>query len=136
MLLIGYSNTTPVKQPIPPVHYPENPDGRPNHPQVITFYALGDWGTGDNRQIAVDKALKEDIALLESREEKRRLLPFVLGLGNKRLRQDTRKTPYFLIPLYGFVRFDAAETEMWVEFFSVDLNSSRYQSSALFKIPN
>ncbi len=82
LLLIGCSNTTPFKQPIPPVRYHENPDQRPDHPQVITFYALGDWGTGDNRQIAVAQALKEDVALLESREEKRRIPPFVLGLGD------------------------------------------------------
>ncbi len=49
---------------------------------------------------------------------------------------EDEKDTLFSHASYGFVRFDATESEMWIEFFSVNVNSKRYQSSALFKIPN
>jgi len=52
---------------------------RPNHENVVTFYALGDWGTGDDRQRAVAKALKRNVKEIPVG---RRVAPFVVGLGD------------------------------------------------------
>ncbi len=50
----------------------------PDSSEIITFYALGDWGTGNRAQQAVAKALKDDIEKLGDRE----IFPFVIGLGD------------------------------------------------------
>lgn len=55
---------------------------RPDNKDVITFYALGDWGTGNENQIAVANSLRENIRLLEKNEKLRDIPPFVLGLGD------------------------------------------------------
>ena len=54
----------------------------PNHKNMITFYALGDWGTGEAGQEAVAKALQEDIDRSFPRGNERDVPPFVLGLGD------------------------------------------------------
>ena len=51
----------------------------PDGPDVLTFYALGDWGTGDASQRRVGKALAIE---LDSLAPGRRVAPFVLGLGD------------------------------------------------------
>lgn len=56
-----------------------NPQERPNHENVLTFYALGDWGTGKENQKAVAQALKENVNGIPSG---RKIAPFVLGLGD------------------------------------------------------
>lgn len=52
---------------------------RPNTTDVLTFYALGDWGTGNQNQKAVAKALRKNISELPPG---RKVPPFVLGLGD------------------------------------------------------
>ena len=54
-------------------------EDRPNHKNVLTFFALGDWGTGDETQKAVAAGLKHEIEKLPSG---RNSAPFVLGLGD------------------------------------------------------
>ena len=51
---------------------------RPDDSAVLTFYALGDWGTGDQTQRGVATTLQPDVAALG----RRRTRPFVLGLGD------------------------------------------------------
>ncbi|MFQ5771803.1 MAG: metallophosphoesterase [bacterium] len=55
------------------------PDQRPNHANVLTFYALGDWGTGAEEQKAVAEALRKNVREIP---ENRIDPPFVLGLGD------------------------------------------------------
>ncbi|MFQ5676216.1 MAG: metallophosphoesterase, partial [bacterium] len=52
---------------------------RPDHDEVLTFYALGDWGTGKDGQKAVAAALKNDVAKIPAG---RKAAPFVLELGD------------------------------------------------------
>lgn len=52
---------------------------RPTNNNVLTFYALGDWGTGKPPQAAVAAALAENINRLDT---ERNLVPFVLELGD------------------------------------------------------
>jgi hypothetical protein len=54
----------------------------PNHKNIITFYALGDWGTGEASQEAVAKALQVDIVRSFPEGNERDVPPFVLGLGD------------------------------------------------------
>lgn len=56
-----------------------DPNQRPDGPEIVTFYALGDWGTGDQLQMAVASALRENVAEIQ---KGRRVRPFVLGLGD------------------------------------------------------
>ncbi|HEX9652337.1 MAG TPA: metallophosphoesterase [bacterium] len=58
---------------------PGDPAQRPNHSEVLTFYVLGDWGTGNENQRAVALALKKNVAELPS---DRTQAPFVLELGD------------------------------------------------------
>ncbi|MDC1017043.1 metallophosphoesterase [Pseudomonadales bacterium] len=51
---------------------------RPNGPAVMTFYALGDWGTADQIQKQVALLLKKNIANVPDRIIK----PFVLAAGD------------------------------------------------------
>ena len=53
---------------------------RPKNPEVLTFYAMGDWGTGDTYQKAVSKLLENDLQELEKTERSQD--PFILGLGD------------------------------------------------------
>jgi hypothetical protein len=57
-------------------------ESMPEHKHMITFYALGDWGTGEAGQAAVAKALQEDLDRAFPRGNERDLPPFVLGLGD------------------------------------------------------
>ncbi len=54
-------------------------EDRPNHENVLTFYALGDWGTGKDKQKSVAQALQKNI---EQIPPGRKVAPFVLGLGD------------------------------------------------------
>ena len=45
-------------------------------------------------------------------------------------KQDT----YFSHAAPGFVRFDVAQNEIWVEFFQVNENNGVYNSTGLFKV--
>ncbi|MFQ5637372.1 MAG: metallophosphoesterase [bacterium] len=58
---------------------PGDPELRPEHSQVLTFYVLGDWGTGSGQQKAVADALKRSVAHIPPGRTHR---PFVLGLGD------------------------------------------------------
>jgi len=52
---------------------------RPNGKNVLTFYALGDWGTGNVNQKAVAMALRQNVAQIAPG---RKIRPFVIGLGD------------------------------------------------------
>ncbi|RMF56394.1 MAG: hypothetical protein D6743_20335 [Calditrichaeota bacterium] len=52
---------------------------RPVQPDVLTFYVLGDWGTGDENQRHVAQALQQDVQDLPPGKTVR---PFVLELGD------------------------------------------------------
>lgn len=52
---------------------------RPNGEDVMTFYVMGDWGTGNDEQHAVAQALREDVSEIPAGREIR---PFVLELGD------------------------------------------------------
>ncbi len=56
-----------------------DPNRRPNHNDVLTFYALGDWGTGQANQRAVAQALIKNVTEIPNG---RNQAPFVLGLGD------------------------------------------------------
>jgi hypothetical protein len=56
-----------------------DPAQRPQDPEVITFYALGDWGTGEEQQMAVAEALRKNVAEIPKGKN---IPPFVLGLGD------------------------------------------------------
>lgn len=53
-------------------------NNRPDYPDVLTFYALGDWGTGNENQKAVARGLQMDVDELPIRAQR----PFVLGVGD------------------------------------------------------
>jgi len=55
-----------------------NPLLRPNQESVLTFYALGDWGTADQNQKQVSLLLEKDLATLAARH----ISPFVLEAGD------------------------------------------------------
>jgi hypothetical protein len=57
-------------------------ESMPDHKNMITFYALGDWGTGEAGQAAVAKALQEDLDRAFPRGNEKDIPPFVLGLGD------------------------------------------------------
>lgn len=77
----GCSDSQPfLRKPLPDhAVQPGDPNLRPDHAEVLTFYVLGDWGTGDQNQKAVAKGLRENVATIPGG---RRLRPFVLGLGD------------------------------------------------------
>jgi len=81
LILSGCSDTRPfIRQPeVDDPLQVGKPDERPDHADVLTFYVLGDWGTGDEKQRRVARALKRDLMSLEG---KRTTTPFVLGLGD------------------------------------------------------
>ncbi len=51
----------------------------PDRPDVVTFYALGDWGTGSRNQRDVARLLAADARSIPAG---RRLAPFVVALGD------------------------------------------------------
>jgi len=51
---------------------------RPDTPQVVTFFGLGDWGTGNQDQCKVAQLLKAELAGVGGRT----VQPVVLGLGD------------------------------------------------------
>jgi hypothetical protein len=55
-----------------------NPVLRPNNDSVLTFYALGDWGTADQNQKQVALLLEKDLAYRADRQ----ISPFVLEAGD------------------------------------------------------
>ncbi|MFQ5823285.1 MAG: metallophosphoesterase [bacterium] len=75
MLLQACSDTKPFIRKI----LQGDPNQRPNNPEVITFYALGDWGTGNKHQEAVAEALRENVSKIP---KGRKISPLVLGLGD------------------------------------------------------
>ena len=56
-----------------------NATARPNTPEVITFYALGDWGAGYLKQEPVAIALERNVATIPNG---RRTPPFAIELGD------------------------------------------------------
>jgi len=52
---------------------------RPQDPNTVTFYALGDWGTGYIKQEPIAIALARNIANLP---QNKKVSPFVIGLGD------------------------------------------------------
>lgn len=80
-LLISCSDTQPFLRKLSDrdLVQPGDPAQRPNHSSVATFYVLGDWGTGDEKQRAVAQALKKNVAELPA---DRIHPPFVLELGD------------------------------------------------------
>ena len=78
LLLNGCSDTKPFSRARAPLtlestlHVPDSPD-------AITFFALGDWGTGETTQEVVARALKQAVNLIPNG---RAVRPFVLGLGD------------------------------------------------------
>lgn len=81
LFLAGCGDTRPFLRKSAPedLVQPGRPEDRPNHKNVLTFFALGDWGTGDETQKAVAAGLKQEIEELPSG---RNTAPFVLGLGD------------------------------------------------------
>ncbi|MFQ6112614.1 MAG: metallophosphoesterase [bacterium] len=75
LLLLACSDTRPFIRD----EMQGDPSERPHGSQIITFYALGDWGTGDEQQMAVAEALRKNVAEIP---EGREIAPFVLGLGD------------------------------------------------------
>ena len=71
-----------------PVRYQTHPDGklesvsdlslRPDGQSVLTFYALGDWGTADQHQKQVGLLLDQDLSTVGDRD----ISPFVLEAGD------------------------------------------------------
>lgn len=78
LVFVGCSDTKPFLREGHSVKFGRY-DERPNHADVLTFYALGDWGTGNKNQRAVAEALKNNVAELPRGRE---VAPFVLGLGD------------------------------------------------------
>lgn len=75
LLTAGCNHTAPFVRP-----GALSTTGRPpTDPGVVTFYALGDWGTGDATQHAVAHALAADVGRLPP---DRRRPPFALELGD------------------------------------------------------
>ncbi|MBT4137784.1 MAG: hypothetical protein HOE48_07710 [Candidatus Latescibacteria bacterium] len=52
---------------------------RPQDSAIITFYALGDWGTGYIKQEPVAIALERNVARIP---QNKKTIPFVIGLGD------------------------------------------------------
>ena len=67
---------------------------RPTTSDVVTFYALGDWGTGSEDQRAVAVALRDQLQELEKTEESRNLAPFVVELGDNIYPKGLPKKPW------------------------------------------
>jgi len=61
---------------------------------VVTFYALGDWGTADSNQHIVAQLLRQEISGLDSNELNRVVPPFVLGLGDNIYPNGLPKNPW------------------------------------------
>lgn len=81
LIASGCSDTRPFVRP-PAADDPlriGTPAARPDGEDVLTFYVLGDWGTGDAKQRRVALALKQDVASLT---EELVTAPFVLGPGD------------------------------------------------------
>ncbi len=55
------------------------PGERPAGADVVTFFGLGDWGTGGQAQKAVASVLESEVARIPA---DKKLPPFVLGLGD------------------------------------------------------
>ena len=78
LIVSACSDTRPFLRETATVKFGRH-DDRPNGNEVITFYALGDWGTGDQNQKAVANALRKDVAQLPPGRE---VMPFVLAPGD------------------------------------------------------
>jgi hypothetical protein len=78
---VGCSDTKPFLRRLSDTDFvqPGNPAQRPNDDEVLTFYVLGDWGTGDDNQRAVANALKKNVAEIPAGRSQQ---PFVLELGD------------------------------------------------------
>ncbi len=81
VLFLSCSDTKPFLRTLNDGDFvqPGDPAQRPNHSAVLTFYVLGDWGTGNKNQRAVAHALKKNVAELPT---DRTQPPFVLELGD------------------------------------------------------
>lgn len=81
LLIAACSDTRPfIRSPIRSnIIERADPEMRPNHENVLTFFALGDWGTGEPKQREIAIALKNAI---EQIPQGRKIAPFVLGLGD------------------------------------------------------
>ena len=81
LFLAGCSDTRPFIRKAAPddLVQPGRPEDRPNHQNVLTFFALGDWGTGKGEQKAVAAALGKNVGEIPPG---RKVAPFVLGLGD------------------------------------------------------
>ena len=55
---------------------------RPDEPDVLTFYVLGDWSTTGRDQKEIAALLENDLKDLISNGAERDITPFVLGLGD------------------------------------------------------
>ncbi|MCH8871965.1 metallophosphoesterase [candidate division KSB1 bacterium] len=81
LFLAGCSDTRPFIRKTTPddLVQPGRPEDRPDHQNVLTFFALGDWGTGKEEQKAVAAALRKNVGQIPPG---RKVAPFVLGLGD------------------------------------------------------
>jgi len=81
LFLAGCSDTRPFIRKAAPddMVQPGRPEDRPNNQNVLTFFALGDWGTGKGEQKAVAAALGKNVGQIPPG---RKVAPFVLGLGD------------------------------------------------------
>ncbi len=77
-----------------PIRVSAQPDARPVGEEAVTIYALGDWGTGDERQRAVAIALREDIRELEKASPEGRPAPLVVELGDNIYPNGLPKRPW------------------------------------------
>ncbi len=75
LLVAGCNHTAPFVRSAAPY----TTTAPPEHAGVVSFYALGDWGTGDATQHAVAQALADDVHRIAL---DRRVPPFVVELGD------------------------------------------------------
>lgn len=73
--VLGCSDTAPFVN----TDLPTEPRSRPQGADVVTFFALGDWGTGGAEQRRVAEALAHEVGTIPPG---RKIRPFVVGLGD------------------------------------------------------
>jgi len=78
VLICGCSNTRPFIRAREPLVLEAIPRAE-NAPDAITFFALGDWGTGRAKQQVVARGLNQVVQQIPNG---RAVKPFVLGLGD------------------------------------------------------
>ncbi len=78
LTLLSCSDTRPFLRQTDRARFGER-DDRPDNASVVTFYALGDWGSGNANQKAVAEALRADLSAIAPG---RRTPPFVLAAGD------------------------------------------------------